>query len=184
LPRLAEHSRRRWQLHLARVHRCSLPAPSLLLVACPLKPRHNSPLLPPAGGHFPSVSGPLFSSPCRAEPSSMRATVTNFFASGHCRPHVQSEHSISSCRRRVCPRCSSPLWGTDIPGSTREQKLYLGPHASRPSVTSRRGLGRGKQWKQADLGERWAHHRINRGLGVIALRPFVFSAPDILKRWR
>jgi hypothetical protein len=30
---------------------------------------------------------------------------------------------------------------------------------------SRRGLGKGKRRKRADPGVRWAHTRINRGLG-------------------
>jgi hypothetical protein len=47
---------------------------------------------------------------------------------------------------------------------------------------SRRWLGKGERRKQADLGVRWAHARITRGLGVITLRLFVFHAPDILKR--
>jgi hypothetical protein len=62
-------------------------------------------------------------------------------------------------------------------GPLRGRKLYMGPHASCPSVISLRGLGKRKRWKLADPGVRWAYAQINRGLGVIVLRSFVFPRP-------
>jgi hypothetical protein len=72
---------------------------------------------------------------------------------------------------------STLVWGTDIPRVHSGRKLRPRPHDSCPSVTSRRGPGKWKRWKRADLGTQWAHARTNRGLGMTVLRPFVFLHP-------